>query len=92
MYNRREIMKTAWHKVRRYSMDLSTALRLAWYEAKSAAPIWRLYGERIGKDAPELIASGVTFDRAGELEWMYKTRYLSFCDGLRSPKGTCFDR
>ncbi len=75
MYNRREIMKAAWHKVRRYCMTLSTALRLAWYEAKQAAPIWRLYGERIYKEGRELIASGLTGDKAAELEWMLKTRY-----------------
>ena len=75
MYNRREIMKAAWRKVHRGSMDLSTALRLAWYEAKYAAPIWRLYGERIGKEGREMIASGLTGDKAAELEWLYKTRY-----------------
>ena len=75
MYNRREIMKAAWRKVRRNGMTLSTALRLAWYEAKQAAPIWRLYGERIGMEGRELIAGNLTSDKAGELQWLYKTRY-----------------
>ncbi|MDY4007461.1 MAG: hypothetical protein SOY94_01180 [Candidatus Limiplasma sp.] len=75
MYNRCEIMKAAWRKVRRNGMTLSTALRLAWYEAKQAAPIWRLYGERIGMEGRELIASNLTSDKAGELQWLYKTRY-----------------
>ena len=74
-FNRSEIMKAAWNKVRRFGMAKSTALRLAWYEAKIAAQTYNVYGESFGMEAPVLIASGVSFDRAGEIEWLNKYRY-----------------
>lgn len=73
-YNRREIMKAAWYKHRMFGMEFSAALRLAWYDAKAAAPIHSVWGQRIGGE-PELIARGVTLDRAGELEWQKKYHY-----------------
>lgn len=68
-FDRRAIMKAAWYKHNRFGMDLSTALRMAWYDAKAAAPIWSVYGD--GK----LVASGLTFNRAGEVEHMCKFNY-----------------
>lgn len=69
MYDRRAIMKAAWNKFNRFDLTFAQALRMAWMEAKDAAPIWSVYGD--GK----LIASGLTFNRAGELEDMYKFNY-----------------
>lgn len=69
MFNRSEIMKAAWNKHDRYGVDMSTALRQAWYEAKTAAPIWSVCGDG------ELIASGLTYDEAGEMRWKRKNRY-----------------
>lgn len=74
-FNRSEIMKAAWNKIRRFHMDKHTALRLAWMEAKQAVQRYNVYGECFGMDAPELIYGGVSFDRANEVEWLYKYRY-----------------
>ena len=74
-YNRREIMKNAWFKVRRFGMTMNNALRLAWYEAKKAVQRFNVYGERFGMEAPVLIASGVSFDRADELKWFNMYRF-----------------
>lgn len=74
-YNRHEIMKNAWNKVRRFNMTMSTALRLAWYEAKNAVQTFNVYGERFGMEAPVMIASGVNFERASEIEWRNRNRY-----------------
>lgn len=75
MYNRREIMKAAWRKMHRFGMNRSDALRLAWYEAKAAAPIWSVYGDRISMAAPKLIASGLTYEEARKQEWLNCCRY-----------------
>lgn len=74
-FNRSQIMKAAWKKHARHGMDMSTALRIAWMEARQAVTRYNVYGERFGMDGPELIASGVSFDRAGEVEWLNKYRY-----------------
>ena len=74
-YNRREIMKNAWNKIRRFGMSMKNALRVAWYEAKKAAQRFDVYGESFYMEAPVLIASGVNFDRAGEIEWQNKYRF-----------------
>lgn len=74
-FNRSEIMKAAWQKRTRFGMDMSTALRIAWMEAKQRMTKYNVYGERFGMDEPELIAGGVSFDRAGEVEWLNKYRY-----------------
>lgn len=69
MYNRSEIMKAAWRRRKRFGTDMSAALRIAWMEARDAAPIWAVYGD--GKQ----IASGLTYDRAGALREMIKFDY-----------------
>jgi hypothetical protein len=76
-YNRREIMKNAWFKVRRFNMTMKDAMRIAWYEAKKAAQRFNVYGESFYMDTPVLIASGVSFDRAGEIEWQNKCRFAN---------------
>ena len=68
-YNRSEIMKAAWRKFRRFDLTFAQALRMAWMEARDAAPIWAVYGD--GKQ----IASGLTYDRAGALREMIKFDY-----------------
>ena len=69
MYNRSKIMKAALVKHHRYGWSLKNALRAAWMEAKSEAPIWCVYGD--GK----VLFSGVSYNRAGELQDMYKHSY-----------------
>lgn len=73
-FNRTAIMQTAWKKYRRFDLTFAQALRLAWMEARLAAARFDVWGERFNAN-PVLIASGVTHDRAGELEWFYKTSY-----------------
>ena len=73
-FNRSEIMTAAWRKYRFFSITFAQALRLAWVEAKLNGARFTLWGQRIG-GRPELIASGVNDDRAGELEWLNKYRY-----------------
>lgn len=73
-FNRSEIMKAAWKKFNRFDLTFAQALHLAWAEAKMAAARYNVYGEDFGCERV-LIASGVTQDRAGELEWFHKTRY-----------------
>lgn len=74
-FNRRAIMTAAWAKYRRTSLTFAQALRTAWAEARMAAARYNVYGERFGMEAPELIACGVTQERAGELKWWNKCRY-----------------
>lgn len=73
-FNRSQIMKTAWSKFRRFSITFAQALRMAWYEARIAAARYTVYGQRIGQESV-VIASGVSNERAGELEWMNKCSY-----------------
>ena len=73
-FNRSEIMKAAWKKFSRFDLTFAQALRLAWAEAKMKAARYDVWGESFNAH-PVLIASGVTQDRAGELEWFYKTSY-----------------
>ena len=73
-FNRSAIMQTAWKKYRRFDLTFAQALRLAWVEARLAAARFDVWGESFNAH-PVLIASGVTQDRAGELEWFYKTSY-----------------
>lgn len=73
-YDRRAIMKAAWHKHNRFGIHMSAALRMAWYDARKAAARFNVYGVRFD-GSRELLASGVDFDRAGEIEWMSKYRF-----------------
>ena len=74
-FNRSEIMKAAWDKHRRFGSEMSVALRMAWYEAKAAITRYNVYGEMIGSGAVTLIESGVTYERAGYLEYACSGRY-----------------
>ena len=74
-YDRRVIMTAAWAKHRHTALTFAQALRLAWAEARMAAARYNVYGERFGMEAPELIASAVTQEHAGQLEWWHKCRY-----------------
>lgn len=74
MFNRREIMKTAWHYHRRFGQSMKLALTRAWREARMALVRYNVIGQRFGRE-DEIIASGVSYDRAGELEWFSKCRY-----------------
>ena len=69
MYNRSEIMKNALRKHHRFGWRMADALRVAWMEAKDALPIWGVYGDG------EKLADGLTYERAGQLQDMYKYRY-----------------
>ena len=73
-FNRSEIMKAAWCKCRRFDITFAQALRLAWMQDRLAATRYNVWGECFN-GAPVLIASGVTDDRAGELEWLNKCCY-----------------
>lgn len=74
MFNRSEIMKKAWHYHRRFGQSMKLALSRAWREAKAALIRYNVIGQRFGRE-DEIIASGVTYERAGELEWFNKCRY-----------------
>lgn len=74
MFNRSEIMKTAWHYHRRFGQSMQLALSRAWREAKAALIRYNVIGQRFGRE-DEIIAKGVTYERAGELEWFNKCRY-----------------
>ena len=74
MFDRSAIMKTAWHYHRRFNHSMQTALSRAWREAKMAMKRYTVIGESFGR-ADEVIAEGVTFERAGELEWFNKCRF-----------------
>lgn len=73
MFNRSQIMKTAWH-YRRFGHSMQLAMSRAWREAKMALARYNVIGQRFGRD-DEIIASAVTYERAGELEWFNKCRY-----------------
>lgn len=74
MFNRSEIMKKAWHYHRRFGQSMKLALSRAWREAKAALIRYNVIGQRFGRE-DEIIAKGVTYERAGELEWFNKCRY-----------------
>ena len=73
-YDRRQIMKAAWRKYRCFSIPFAQALRMSWYEARTAAARYNVYGQRIGQEAV-VLGCGVNTERAGELEWMNKCSY-----------------
>lgn len=75
MYNRREIMNTAWTKYRRSGVPFAQALRLAWYEAKRDVARYTVIGVRIATGAETVLGDGLTFDEAGRVEWYNKHRY-----------------
>lgn len=74
MFNRRLIMKTAWHYRRRFGHSMQLAMSRAWREAKAAMKRYNVIGQRFGRE-DEVIAAGVTYERAGELEWFNSCRY-----------------
>lgn len=75
MYNRSEIMKAAWNKVRRFGWTMSNALRICWMEAKQQLPIHTVWAENIGSDRPVMIAEGLTYEQASEREWENRFRF-----------------
>ncbi len=75
MYNRREIMTTAWTKYRCFCITFAQALRLAWYEAKRDVARYTVVGVRIATGAETVLGEGLTFDEAGRVEWYNKCRY-----------------
>ena len=75
MYNRREIMTTAWTKHRSFGIPFAQALRLAWYEAKRDVARYTVIGVRLATGAETVLGDGLTFDQAGELEWQLKCQY-----------------
>jgi len=75
MFNRSEIMKAAWKKVRMFGIDMAKAMKLAWLEAKNAAPIWNVYAEGFSFDGTVVLGEGLTYERACEVEWLHKYRY-----------------
>lgn len=75
MFNRREIMTTAWTKHRRFGIPFAQALRLAWYEAKRDVARYTVIGVRLATGAETVLGDGLTFDQAGELEWQLKCQY-----------------
>lgn len=75
MYNRREIMTTAWTKHRRFGVPFAQALRLAWYEAKQRVARYTVIGVRLATGAETVLGDGLTFDEAGRVEWYNKCRY-----------------
>lgn len=74
MFDRRQIMKTAWHYRRRFGHSMQLAMSRAWREARMTLARYNVIGQRFGRE-DEIIASGVTFERAGELEWLNKCRF-----------------
>ena len=74
MFDRSQIMKTAWHYRRRFGHSMQQAMSRAWREAKLALARYNVIGQRFGRE-DEVIASGVTYQRAGELEWFNKCCY-----------------
>ena len=74
MFNRRQIMKTAWHYRRRFGHSMQQAMIRAWREAKMAMMRYNVIGQRFNRE-DETIASGVTYERACELEWFNKYRF-----------------
>ncbi|MDY2655830.1 MAG: hypothetical protein SOV75_02345 [Candidatus Limiplasma sp.] len=64
MYNRREIMTTAWTKHRRFGIPFAQALRLAWYEAKRDVARYTVIVVRIATGAENVLGDGLTFDQA----------------------------
>lgn len=75
MFNRREIMTTAWTKYRRSGIPFAQALRLAWYEAKRDAARYRVIGVRLATGTETVLGEGLTFEEAGRTEWYNKCRY-----------------
>lgn len=73
-FDRSAIMKTAWHYHRRFGQSMKLALSRAWREAKIAMKRYNVIGESFGC-ADVVIAEGVTYERAGELEWFNKCRF-----------------
>ncbi|MDD6041955.1 MAG: hypothetical protein PUD63_12305 [Clostridia bacterium] len=90
MFDRSRIMKTAWHYHRRFGQGMKQALSLAWREAKAALIRYNVIGQRFGRE-DEIIARGVTYERAGELEWFHRCRYdhirLEMASGAYTIKG-----
>lgn len=74
-FNRSEIMTAAWRICRRQGFAFAQALRMAWYQAKAAVQSYDVYGERIYDGSRERLASGVTYDEAGHIEWLNKHRF-----------------
>lgn len=74
MFNRSQIMKIAWNYRRRFGHSMQQAMSRAWREAKMALARYNVIGQRFGRE-DELIAAGVTYQRAGELEWFNKCRF-----------------
>lgn len=76
-YNKSEIMKAAWCKVRRFGWAMSNALRIAWMEAKRAAMNGRLMKVVVLVDGVEKLVT-MTRDLC-EAEYNLSVAKRAFC-------------
>jgi hypothetical protein len=75
MFNRSEIMKTAWKKFDRFDITFAQALRMAWYEAKKAVPKYVVYSEQLFNGKRLVLASGINYEKACMLKEHLQYRY-----------------
>lgn len=73
-YNRSEIMRAAWVKVRK-GWRMSDALRMAWHEAKAPNLRYNVYGYQVYNDSRVLLMACCTEREAGECKWWNQYRY-----------------
>lgn len=73
-YNRSEIMKAAWQRVRK-GWAMKDALRVAWMDAKRPYLRYNVYGYQIYNDSLVLLRANCTDDQAGEAKWLNQYRY-----------------
>lgn len=73
-FDRSRIMQTAWHYRSRCGHSMQLAMSRSWREAKMALLLYNVIGQRFGRP-DELIAGGVSYERAGELEEFNRCRY-----------------